>query len=400
MQKRIVNRKLFLGIVLFFVIIFSLNIISQTKKSQLSTKREKLLKEIEYTTKLLNNTTQKKGKTLQRIHLIDRKLARRKEIIELYKVQLIAINSEISDKEDRIKKLNQELEVQKKFYADFIYYAYKNQNSYNSIIFLLASNTLNQFYLRKKYLDQLREARLKKMLLVEAIAERINLEVKTLLKTKNEKSQAILAMESEKRELATEKKEREKRVNELSLEEKSLRADIAEKKRIEEEIGRRLKDLIREETKNSNFATLTPEQQLVSTNFESNKGRLPWPTKQGLITEKFGKHRHPVISSVQTFNSGVDITTVDNDYVRAIFNGTVSKIFSIKGANYTVIVRHGTYYSVYHNLTDIKVNVGDNIKTKDIIGRVSKRPSDGSSIVHLEIWKGLVKLNPEDWISK
>lgn len=400
MRRRVVNRRIFVCVVLFFAIIFSANIISQTKKSQLSTKREKLLKEIEYTTKLLNSTTEKKGKTLQRIHLIDKKLAKRKEIIELYRMQLVGINGEIADKEERIKKLNQELDIQKKYYADFIYYAYKNQNNYNSTIFLLASNTLNQFYLRKKYLDQLREARLKKMVLVKTIAERINFEVKTLLKTKDEKSRSILAMENEKRELSSEKKEREKRVNELSNEEKSLKAEIAEKRRIEEEIAKRLEELIREEAKNNNFATLTPEQQLVSNNFESNKGRLPWPTKQGLITEKFGKHQHPVISSVQTFNSGVDITTIDNEYVRAIFNGAVSKIFSIKGANYTVIVRHGAYYSVYHNLTDIRVNVGDNIKTKDIIGRVSKRSSDGSSIVHLEIWKGLEKLNPEEWISK
>jgi septal ring factor EnvC (AmiA/AmiB activator) len=371
----------------------------QRKKDDLENKRNKIIQEIEYSTKLLKSTSDKRGKTVQRLRLIDKKLSKRNELISLYKHQLDRIDIEITEKEKKIERLNVDLKHHNKLYAEFIYYAYKNNNEYNSIIFLIASKTLNQFYLRKKYLEQLREARLKKMNLVKSIKLRIDLEVNTLIKDKERKRNALIALSEEQRNLKIEKEERKSRAEELKKEERSLRNEIKEKKKIEREIERAIEAIISEEAKKNKFIALTPEQKLISNDFEKNKGRLPWPTRQGIITQKFGKHRHPVIKSFETFNSGVDISTIQNEYIRVIFSGTVSKIFSIKGANYTVIVRHGAYYSVYHNLIDIKVNVGDELRTKDIIGRVSTRNQDNSSIVHLEIWKGLEKLNPEEWIS-
>lgn len=398
MLKLNANKLIVLVLIPILCIVF-FGVEAQKKKDELETRRKKLIQEIEYNTKLLNSTADKKGKTIQRLRLIDKKLNKRRELINLYKNQIKEIDIQIDEKEDRIKKLNIELDNQKKLYADFIYYAYKNNSNYNATVYLIASNTLNQFYMRKKYMDQLREARLKKMELVMAIKQRIDYEVNTLIKDKDKKKNSLEALSNEQKKLSTEKTDRERKVIELSKEEKSLRKDIEEKRKVEREIQKMIESIVRDEANKNSFIALTPEQKLISDDFENNKGRLPWPTRQGIITEKYGKHRHPVIKSFETFNSGVDISTVQNEYVRAIFNGTVSKIFSIKGANYTVIVRHGSYYSVYHNLTDIKVNVGDNIRTKDIIGRVSTKAKDNSSVVHLEIWKGLEKLNPEDWIS-
>lgn len=400
MPRKYVN-SIVIIIVLNVLISISVGFLShaQNKKTDLEKKRNKILQEIEYSTKLLKSTSDKRGKTVQRLRLIDRKLSKRNELINLYRRQIKNIDDEIKEKENRIERLNLDLEHHKKLYAEFIYYAFKNNSDYNTTVYLVASNTFNQFYIRKKYMDQLREARLKKMNLVTVIKKRIDLEVNDLIKDKEEKKKALIAISDEQKLLKLEKDERRSRAEELKKEEKSLKEEIRKKRKIESEIEKAIEEIIRTEAKKNTFIALTPEQKLISNDFEKNKGRLPWPTRQGIITQKFGKHRHPVIKSFETFNSGVDISTVQNEYIRVIFNGTVSKIFSIKGANYTVIVRHGAYYSVYHNLVDIKINVGDQLRTKDIIGRVSTRNQDNSSVVHLEIWKGLEKLNPEEWIS-
>lgn len=399
MLKRNANKIKFIlcGSILSLIIILGY---SQNKKDVLYSKRNEIIKEIEYTTKLLNNTSKKKDKTIQKIRLLDNKIEKRKKLINLYKDEIKKLEYRINEKENRIDRLTIALENQKKLYADFVYYAYKNHNNYTSAIYLLASETLNQFYLRKKYLEQLGEARKKKVEIISSIKKTINYEINELVNSKNKKNKSLVALNSEQKEYTKERKERKRRVGELSKEEKELRKEIRNKKRIEAEIAKKIEEIIAEEAKRNNYAVLTPEQQLISNNFESNKGRLPWPTRQGLITEKFGKHTHPIIPNVEVFNSGIDISTINNEKVRAIFDGVVSKIFSIKGANYTVIMRHGAYYSVYHNLVQIEVNVGDNIKTKDIIGKVSKEINGGNSIVHLEIWKGLEKLDPEKWISK
>lgn len=399
MLRRFVNKAL-----IFFVVLVTTSyifiLVGQNNKDALFLKRKKIQEEIEYTSKLLNATSKKKGKTLHNIRLIDRKIKQRQKLISLYQREIIEIGNNIQHKEKRVSALNIELEKQRKYYADFIYYAYKNNTYYTVAVYLLASNTLNQFYMRRIYMDQLNEARADKIKLIDVLKKEIDKEITDLIEDKNSKEITITALKEERRVLSGEKKNRQKRISILSSEEKSLKLQIKEKRRIDAEITNRIEDIIRDEAKKDRFAKLTPEMQLIADNFEKNKGRLPWPTRQGVITEGFGTHWHPVVPGIKTYNGGVDISTVKDEYVRAIYTGTVSNIFSVKGAlSYTVVVRHGSYRSVYHNLTNIKVKVGDDIQTKDIIGSVFYKNYDGSSILHLEIWNGFEKVNPEEWIS-
>jgi septal ring factor EnvC (AmiA/AmiB activator) len=85
--------------------------------------------------------------------------------------------------------------------------------------------------------------------------------------------------------------------------------------------------------------------------------------------------------------------------VRSVFKGTVSKIFTIKGANSTVIVRHGNFYSVYSNLVNVRVKIGDNVYAKQYIGDVYTDTRSGETVLHFEIWKELERQNPEEWLS-
>jgi septal ring factor EnvC (AmiA/AmiB activator) len=394
------NKKLFYIIPLYFFICLA-TVISQSKKQSLDQQREKLQKEIDLTNKLLDETSKKKGNTINKVQLLGSKISSRTSLMQVYQSDLARIEQKISDHQSTINKLEQELSRQKSLYAEFIRYSYKNYNNYNSSMYLLASTDMNQFYMRIKYLEQLRNARKEKIVLVKRIKQKIASELASLEKEKIEKEKLITSLEREKSTLTAEKKSHEEAVKQLEKEESTLRKELSEKKRIEEEINEKIEALIKAETKKgANTISLTPEQKLISADFEKNRGRLPWPTIQGVVTDRFGEHEHPVIKNVKVRNNGIDITTVENENVRCVFNGEVSKIFAIKGANYTVIIRHGSYYTVYHNLTNVRVNVGDVVKTKDVIGKVSAGQNSQSAIVHFEVWKGLEKLNPEDWISK
>ena len=397
MLNRYVSKTIWVTFIV--ALLFSVGIHAQSNKEDLYKKREKILKEIEYTSKLLEATAKKKGNSVNKVKLINSKISKREKLINNYENEIQVIDNKIKDRGQNIQRLETELEKQRRLYADFIRYSYKNHNHYSTAIYLLASKNMNQLYLRKKYLEQLKDARKAKMVLIGKLHAKINHEINTLQEDKTEKAEAINRLKTEKSSLASEKVNRERIVTNLTLEEGELRKQIDDKRKIEEEIARKLEDIIRAEAKKSKYAKLTPEQQLVATDFERNKGRLPWPTRQGVITEKFGEHFHPVIKGVKVRNNGIDISTMEGEQVRSIFEGEISKIFSIKGANYTVIIKHGTYYTVYHNLYDVVVNVGDKIKTKQEIGRVSKNRNGDDASVHFEIWKGMDKLNPELWIS-
>ena len=128
---------------------------------------------------------------------------------------------------------------------------------------------------------------------------------------------------------------------------------------------------------------------------------MPWPVERGVITEHFGINQHPVLANVQTRNNGISIATEAGAKARAIFNGEVSRVFGIAGGNTAVIIRHGKYLTVYSNLREATVKMGDKVTTKQTIGTVFTDAEDGNkSILKFQIWLENQKLNPEEWIGR
>ena len=141
----------------------------------------------------------------------------------------------------------------------------------------------------------------------------------------------------------------------------------------------------------------------MSKNFNNNKGRLFWPVERGEITSSYGKHRHHLVSTATVDNNGVDITTTKNALVRAVFNGKVTSVLIIPGAGKVVMISHGEYRTVYANLQEVFVNKGDQVKSKENIGKLLIKDA-GISEAHFEIWRinssGMNTVNPSLWLSK
>lgn len=131
--------------------------------------------------------------------------------------------------------------------------------------------------------------------------------------------------------------------------------------------------------------SLTPEATAISNNFESNKGKLPWPVATGFIAESFGKKKHPVYN-IMLENTGIEIQTSPNSPARAVFNGTVSGIFFVPGMGQCVMVTHGQFFTVYSRLGNLTVKKGDQVALKQTLGYVI--PNDnGDNLMHFELWK-------------
>jgi len=149
------------------------------------------------------------------------------------------------------------------------------------------------------------------------------------------------------------------------------------------------------------LSTLTKEEKLISGNFSSNAGRLPWPTDKGFISGHYGVHPHPVLKHVTTNNKGIYIQTPAGTNARVVFEGVVTQRFSIPGSNNAVIVKHGDYRTVYANLTNIYVNVGDKVSAKQSIGKIyTDGDNDNKTELYFQLWKGRSLLNPENWLTR
>ena len=127
---------------------------------------------------------------------------------------------------------------------------------------------------------------------------------------------------------------------------------------------------------------------------------MPWPLEKGVIIGRYGKQKHVVFGDVETFNNGIDIATDKNAEARTVFDGTVSRIFFIKGEGKAVLINHGEYFSVYSGLKEVIVKTGEKLLAKEKIGVVLTHEEEDKTELHFEIWKGYNKQDPSKWIYK
>ena len=221
---------------------------------------------------------------------------------------------------------------------------------------------------------------------------------------KNDKLLSLEEKEVEQEKLVGQRSRRSAMINELKRKESQLREEIREKERIAKALESKIREIIEEEARKLNstdiYASLTPEQELIGKDFKKNRGKLPWPVEKGIVTEGYGRHEVPGLRGSSVQNNGVDITSSPGTEVRAVFEGEVTKVFAILGANYTVLIRHGEFLSVYQNLVNVRVKTGDKVLTKEQLGEAFTDETENVAMVHFEVWQERTILNPEEWISK
>lgn len=135
-------------------------------------------------------------------------------------------------------------------------------------------------------------------------------------------------------------------------------------------------------------------------NFASMRGSLPRPVAGGFrVTSQFGRHALPELPDVMYDNPGIDAEVALGASAQAVYGGKVSGVYVIPGYSTVVIVNHGSYYTVYGNISSPAVKVGDVVKQGQSLGRLAQAEEDSShSSIHFEVWKNREKLNPLDWI--
>lgn len=140
---------------------------------------------------------------------------------------------------------------------------------------------------------------------------------------------------------------------------------------------------------------ISSEDRRISGGFESNRGRLPMPiTGAYRIVSRFGQYNVDGLRNVRLDNKGINIEGKAGAQARSIFDGEVSAVFSFGGIT-GVMVRHGSYISVYCNLSSVSVHKGQKVTTRQILGTVGP-----DHILQFQLRREKAKLNPEVWLGK
>ena len=383
---------------IFSLVLATLSLQAQSI-AELRAKKSDAEKQIRLTNSLLDEARKNEQASLSKLQLLKSQIAYRSQIIESINSEIEVVDWSISNNTEIIGMLQSDLVRLKKEYASMIRFAQKNKNSYDLLIFLFSAENVNQAYKRWLYLRQYAKYRRSEAEVIRTVSESLDENLAKLNEKKQLKTELLQVKIAEFQTLEKERGQQNSTVASLQKKQRELRGKIKEQQKIQDELDRQIQKILEEEAKKSGYA-LTPEQKLIANDFEKNKGRIPWPVARGIITEHFGVHSHPVLKQIQVRSNGIDISTEAGAKARAVFEGEVSRVFAISGGNMAVIIRHGSFLSVYSNLREVTVKPGQKVALKQEIGTIFTDPADGNTtVMKFQIWKESQKLDPEEWIT-
>ena len=400
----VMNNKILISLLFFFLI--ALPGRSQTTQS-LEKKIQSIQKDIKLAEKLLKETSKDKEVTLNQVALMQTQINQRENLIKTYQNQVNLINKDIQNNKNEIASLKKDLSLYQKEYSNLLVINYRNNGKANNLLFIFSADDFNQAIRRMRYIQELNDLIKDKIAEIETTQTKINTQLE---KNEKHKKEIEKILNEEKKEKATLVKERDKLnkdIASLKKKESQIKKDIKKKENETKELKKQIEKIIAEEIRKAKEREAAAKKNNtssidynLSSSFEQNKGKLPYPVTQGIITGKYGLNQHPTQRDVKVKNDGVDISTTKGSKAKAVFDGVVCGSTS-QGNNNVILIRHGLYFTLYSNLERVYVKMGDKVKTGQDIGLIHTNVSDGKTILHFEIWhENKTSLNPSLWIRK
>ena len=397
--------------VLFTLLLFaySLNSYSQSSsQSDLELKRIELTKEINNIQKLISSSKNKKKLVVENIQNLNYKLDLQNEVIKIINNELNIISASIIYNQSVINQLFKSQELLKSQYADMILRSYKTRSKTGKLMFIFSSSNFQQALKRIQYFKQYSDYQNKQ--LQQIVNNTVELKVlrTQLIKEKTIQESLIIENQTTKNNISIQLLSKNKLLQSISSNEIQFVKEIKSKQKISAKIDKEIKNIIaraiaesnRKKKTNSKVFALTPEAKILSNNFTSNKGKLPWPVEKGYVTLKYGKQPHPVVKTATIQSNGIRIITASSQNVRSIFDGVIYRIISSKNGSKTILVQHGNFFTVYKNLASIYVEKGDRVSTKQDLGKIITNKISGQTILSFSLFKDNKTENPLLWLGQ
>jgi septal ring factor EnvC (AmiA/AmiB activator) len=387
-------------LLLFLTVGFCFSASAQRKtKSQLQKEKQQSVEKIKEVEKILTETTNKKKNTLGELSALNQRVVEQENLIGSIKKEISFLNSEIGENNDIIRVLDDDLKKLKKEYSAMLFAAQKANNSSTRLTFLFSSESFDQMIMRLRYMEQYGETRKLQAELIGEVQGELGSQVKEIESKRAEKNHLLAEGVAENQNLALLKKQQNSLVKSLEKEEKQLKRDLDETRKALALLDRKINDIIKEEMEREALALKSNKSVslALSSSFEENKNKLPWPVSTGFISQRFGRQNHPVLKGIIMQNDGVNIQTKENEKVKSVFDGEVRRVAFIPTLGSTVIINHGEYYSVYTGLKEVYVKTGQRVTTNQEIGQIISN-NDGISELRFQIRKQTTALDPQAWL--
>lgn len=410
------------------------------KIRQLEKQRNELRRQITESETLLRSTKKDVKSQLDNLALLSGQIEERRKYVQAIESDVKSIQLEIDRLRAELSRLEKDLEDKRLKYEHSVRYLYRNKTIQEKLMFIFSAENLSQMYRRMRYVREYADYQRIQGMQVQRKQKQVADKKNALTASRQAKEDLLKQGESEKHKLEVQEQERKTLLQGLQKKQKSIQAELNRKRRSANKLNAQIDRLVEieiekarkraeeearkkaEEVKKREGAAkegtvsasgkgsseklakmdaykVDSEDRRLSGVFERNKGILPVPiTGPYVVVGHYGRYEVKGLRNVRLDNKGMDIKGRPGAYARSIFDGEVSAVFQYNGLT-NVLVRHGSYISVYCNLSSVRVKKGSLVKTKDILGEVNT-DSDGNTVLHFQLRKETAKLNPELWIAR
>ncbi len=415
--------------ILLALLALSPSVAQNSKKvKDLKSQQTKLQQNLKKSKTDLAGTRENLKKGQQNIKVLDREIEMRVQFIHRTEAELDSLNRQVDSLQQEIKVLDSVLTERKQKYTRALRMAQAYHKVNSTLLFALAAKDINQMYRRLRYTREYASYQRTLGEQVQAVQLALLEHQNLLLKKKSEVSQKMQSLIEERRKLTQQQVEEQNNVKNLQKKEQGLQRQVKDQnaqiqalqKKIDQQVAYEIEqarrkaeeEARRKATSGSKTGStssagtpatspgkwLTAEDQKLNGSFENNKGRLPVPiTGQYMIAAHYASNVSGV-GNVTLQNKGTNYVGKSGARARAVFDGEVSAVFSLGGMK-NVLVRHGSYISVYCNLSSVIVAKGQRVKARDLLGTVA---NDGTAgyMLHFQLRKETTVLNPEQWVGR
>ena len=424
-------------LVLFICLLSVAAVYSQSTedRARMERERQEIQQEIRDLQSNLSKVKGQKKETLAKLNMLQRKLELQDRLIGNINKEIRIISNEIYTSNVEVNRLQRQLDTLKTQYARSVVYAYKNKSSYDFLNFIFSANNFNDALKRVAYLKSYRSYRQQQVASIIETQKKIEDRKRQLMGKQTQKKSALQNQQQQLLQLEDQKKEKDAVVAKLKSQEKDLSKQMAVKKKRDNQLKGQIAAVIRREidiarkkaeadaaaakktntstnaNTGSNTATATPKTSTkpksyfdlnakdvaLNASFEKNRGGLPWPVDNGVVSIPFGTSK---VGGLSMDNPGITISTPSSGTtVKAVFDGEVSAV-SNTGDGMMVMIRHGKYFTVYSNLSSASVSKGSVVRTGETIGRTAEADDGSGGQLDFMLMVETRNVNPQPWLRR
>jgi murein hydrolase activator len=412
----------------------------QQDRAKMERERQDIQNQIK---ELQSNYNKVKGQTkasLAQLALLQHKLELQDRLIGNINHEINILSNDIYTSNQELTRLQRQMDTLKQQYGKSVVYAYKNSNSYDYLNFIFSATSFNDALKRVSYLKSYRNYRQQQAKTITETQQLIEQRKQQLLGKQSQKKYALENQQVQMNVLSEQKKEKATVVNKLKAQAKDISKQLATKKKRDNQLRSQIAAVIRRDIErarreeearlkreeeearararssatpgsattapstatparkpSSSFLTLNEGQRTLAASFERNRGNLPWPVDNGVVSIPFGTSS---VGGIKVDNPCITISTPSAGMtVKAVFDGEVSSVSNL-GDAMMVMIRHGRYYTVYSNLSSASVSLGSTVHTGQAIGRTAE--ADDGSGGQLDFYLMIEKknVNPLPWLHR